>query len=359
MRNPPASTAMENPLKPFRYALALGLATAQLTGAALAADITGAGATFPFPVYSKWAEAYRKETGTGLNYQSIGSGGGIKQIQAKTVDFGATDAPLKGEALTKDGLVQFPTVMGGVVTVVNIPGLEPGKLKLTGELIAEIYAGKITKWSDAKIAKLNEGLKLPDAPITPVYRSDASGTTNIFTTYLSSASEAWKKEFGAATTISWPAGQGGKGNEGVTATVKQVPNAIGYVESAYAKQNKLAYALIQNKAGKFPQPDDKAFQAAAASADWKSAPGFGIALTNQGGDDAWPITAATFILVHKEAADPAKSAAVLKFFDWAYKNGDKLATVLDYVPLPDSVVALVKDEWKQIKDKDGRPVLTQ
>ncbi len=247
-------------MKPFAYALAVGLAAAQLATSALAADITGAGATFPFPVYSKWAEAYRKDSGTGLNYQSIGSGGGIKQIQAKTVDFGATDAPLKPAQLEKDGLVQFPTVMGGVVTVVNIAGLEPGKLKLTGEIVADIYAGKIQKWSDPKIAKLNEGLKLPEANITPIYRSDASGTTNIFTTYLSGVSESWKKEFGAATTISWPVGQGGKGNEGVTATVKQVPNAIGYVESAYAKQNKLAYALIQNKAGKFPQPDDKAFQ---------------------------------------------------------------------------------------------------
>ncbi|WP_192285315.1 phosphate ABC transporter substrate-binding protein PstS, partial [Methylorubrum zatmanii] len=243
-----------------------------------------------------------------------------------------------------------------LVPVVNIAGIEPGKLHLTGEIIAEIYAGKILKWSDAKIAKINEGLKLPDANITPVYRSDASGTTNIFTTYLSSVSEAWKKDFGAATTVSWPVGQGGKGNEGVTATVKQVPNSVGYVESAYAKQNKLSYALIENKAGKFPQPDDKAFQAAAASADWKSTPGFGIALTNQAGADAWPITAATFILVHKEPADAAKSAEVLKFFDWAYKNGDKLASELDYVPLPDAVVTLIHDEWKTIKSKDGKPV---
>ena len=344
-------------MKPFAYALAIGLATAQLASSALAADITGAGATFPFPVYSKWAEAYRKDSGTGLNYQSIGSGGGIKQIQAKTVDFGATDAPLKGAQLEKDGLVQFPTVMGGVVPVVNIAGIEPGKLKLTGEVLADIYAGKIQKWSDPKIAGLNDGVKLPDANITPVYRSDASGTTNIFTTYLSSASETWKKEFGAATTISWPAGQGGKGNEGVTATVKQVPNAVGYVESAYAKQNKLGYALLQNKAGKYPQPDDKAFQAAAASADWKSQPGFGITLTNQAGDGAWPITAATFILVYKEPADAAKTADVLKFFDWAYKNGDTLASELDYVPLPDNVVALIHDEWKSIKGKDGKPIL--
>ncbi|MCJ2084941.1 phosphate ABC transporter substrate-binding protein PstS [Methylobacterium sp. E-005] len=343
-------------MRPFAYALAVGLATVQLASAALAADITGAGATFPFPVYSKWAEAYRKETGSGLNYQSIGSGGGIKQIQAKTVDFGATDAPLKGEQLDKDGLVQFPTVMGGVVPVVNIAGVEPGKLKLTGDVLADIYAGKIAKWTDPRIAKLNEGLKLPETNITPVYRSDASGTTNIFTTYLSQVSDGWKKEYGAATTISWPVGQGGKGNEGVTATVKQVPNSIGYVESAYAKQNKLAYTLLQNKAGKFPQPDDKAFQAAAASADWKAAPGFGISLTNQAGDDAWPITAATFILLRKDPADPAKAAAVLKFFDWAYKNGDKLASDLDYVPLPDNVVSLIHDEWKNVKDKDGKPV---
>jgi len=343
-------------MKPFAYALAVGLATVQLASAALAGDITGAGATFPFPVYSKWAEAYRKETGSGLNYQSIGSGGGIKQIQAKTVDFGATDAPLKGEQLAKDGLVQFPTVMGGVVPVVNIAGVEPGKLKLTGDVLADIYAGKIAKWTDPRIAKLNDGLKLPDTNITPVYRSDASGTTNIFTTYLSQVSEPWKKEYGAATTISWPVGQGGKGNEGVTATVKQVPNSIGYVESAYAKQNKLAYALLQNKAGKFPQPDDKAFQAAAASADWKVAPGFGISLTNQPGDEAWPITAATFILVHKDPADPTKAADVLKFFDWAYKNGDKLASDLDYVPLPDNVVGLIHEEWKTVKGKDGKPV---
>jgi phosphate transport system substrate-binding protein len=343
-------------LRPFAYALAVGLATVQLASAAFAADITGAGATFPFPVYSKWAEAYRKETGSGLNYQSIGSGGGIKQIQAKTVDFGATDAPLKGEQLAKDGLVQFPTVMGGVVPVVNIPGIEPGQLKLTGDVLADIYAGKIAKWTDPRIAKLNDGLKLPDTNITPVYRSDASGTTNIFTTYLSQVSDGWKKDYGAATTISWPVGQGGKGNEGVTATVKQVPNAIGYVESAYAKQNKLSYALLQNKAGKFPQPDDKAFQAAAASADWKAVPGFAISLTNQPGEGAWPITAATFILVHKDPVDPAKAADVLKFFDWAYAKGDKLAADLDYVPLPDNVVELIHQEWKDVKGKDGKPV---
>ncbi|TNC08232.1 phosphate ABC transporter substrate-binding protein PstS [Methylobacterium terricola] len=343
-------------MKPFSYALAIGLATAQIATSAMALDITGAGATFPFPVYSKWAEAYRKETGNGLNYQSIGSGGGIKQIQAKTVDFGATDAPLKGETLAKDGLVQFPTVMGGVVPVVNIAGIKPGEVKLTGEVLAEIYQGKIRKWSDPKIAKLNEGVKLPDAPITPVYRSDASGTTNIFTTYLSDVSPAWKSEFGASTTVSWPAGQGGKGNEGVTAVVKQVPNAIGYVEYAYAKQNNLPVALIQNKDGQYPMPGDEAFQAAAANADWKAAPGFGISLTNQAGAKAWPITAATFILVHKNPADAARTAEVLKFFRWAYKSGGQMATALDYVPLPAKVVTQVEDEWKTIV-KDGKPVL--
>ncbi|WP_298961188.1 phosphate ABC transporter substrate-binding protein PstS [uncultured Methylobacterium sp.] len=344
-------------MKPFSYAIAAGLAAAQIATSAFAADITGAGATFPFPVYSKWAEAYRKETGTGLNYQSIGSGGGIKQIQAKTVDFGATDAPLKGAALDKDGLVQFPTVMGGVVPVANIAGVKTGEVKLTGETLAEIYQGKIKKWSDPKIAKLNEGVKLPDAAITPVYRSDASGTTNIFTTYLSEVSPGWKSELGASTTVSWPAGQGGKGNEGVTAVVKQVPNAIGYVEYAYAKQNNLPVVLIQNKDGQYPMPGDEAFQAAAANANWKSEPGFGISLTNQAGAKAWPITAATFILVHKNSADAARSADVLKFFNWAYQNGDKLATDLDYVPLPEAVVTQVKDEWKKVVGKDGKPVL--
>ncbi|MFE1602720.1 phosphate ABC transporter substrate-binding protein PstS [Methylobacterium sp. ID0610] len=344
-------------MRPFSTALAIGLATVQIATSALAADITGAGATFPFPVYSKWAEAYRKEANVGLNYQSIGSGGGIKQIQARTVDFGATDAPLKGETLEKDGLVQFPTVMGGVVPVVNVPGVKTGEVKLTGEVLAEIYAGKIKKWSDPKIAKLNESVKLPDAVITPVYRSDASGTTNIFTTYLSDVSADWKKEFGASTTVSWPAGQGGKGNEGVTAVVKQVPNAIGYVEYAYAKQNNLPVVLLQNKAGKFPLPGDEAFQAAAANADWKAAPGFGISLTNQPGDKAWPITAATFILIPKSPSDAARATEVLKFFNWAYKSGGKLASDLDYVPLPETVVGLVREEWKKVAGKDGKPVL--
>jgi phosphate transport system substrate-binding protein len=338
------------------YAVGAVVAAAVLSAPVAAADITGAGATFPFPVYSKWAEAYGKETGVGLNYQSIGSGGGIKQIQAKTVDFGATDAPLKGEDLKKHGLVQFPTVMGGVVPVVNIPGVASGQIRLTGELLADIFQGKIAKWSDPRIAALNQGVKLPDAAITPVYRSDASGTTSIFTTYLSQVSESWKSALGAGTTVSWPAGQGGKGNEGVAATVKQVPNAIGYVEYAYAKQSKTPVVLLQNKAGQYPQPEDKSFQAAAANADWGAAPGFGISLTNQPSEAAWPITGATFILVHQAPDKPERTAQVLKFFDWAYKNGGKLASDLDYVPLPGTVVGLIQKEWQVITDKSGKPV---
>ncbi|MBZ6077250.1 phosphate ABC transporter substrate-binding protein PstS [Microvirga puerhi] len=347
-------------MKFLSFAFAAGLAAVSLATPAAAADITGAGATFPFPVYAKWAEAYKKETGNGLNYQSIGSGGGIKQIQAKTVDFGATDAPLKGEDLEKHGLLQFPTVMGGVVPVVNIAGVNAGQLKLTGDVLADIFQGKIAKWNDAKIAKLNEGLKLPDAAITPVYRSDASGTTNVFTTYLSQVSPSWKTDLGANTSVSWPVGQGGKGNEGVAATVKQVPNSIGYVEYAYAKQNNIPFALLQNKAGKFPAPADKAFQAAAANADWTAAPGFGISLTDQAGDEAWPITAPTFILVYKAPEKPEQTAEVLKFFNWAYTKGDKLASDLDYVPLPDNVVKMIETAWaKEIKDKSGQPVFKQ
>jgi phosphate transport system substrate-binding protein len=334
-----------------------GLAVATAAAPVSAADIAGAGATFPFPVYAKWAEAYNKETGTRMNYQSIGSGGGIKQIQAKTVDFGATDAPLKGEDLQKHGLVQFPSVMGGVVPVVNIQGIGAGQLKLSGPVLADIYQGKITKWSDPKIAELNSGVKLPDATITPIYRSDASGTTNVFTTYLSQVSDAWRSSLGAATSITWPTGQGGKGNEGVSALVKQVPNAIGYVEYAYAKQNNISFAQLRNKDGKFVSPDNATFQAAAAGADWTSAPGYGIALTNQPGADAWPITAPTFILVHKDPAKPDQVAEVLKFFDWAYKNGDKMATDLDYVPLPDTVTDMIRKTWTQeIKTSGGQAV---
>ncbi len=344
-------------MKIMTFAVAAGLAVASLTTTASAADITGAGATFPFPVYSKWAEAYKKETGNGMNYQSIGSGGGIKQIQAKTVDFGATDAPMKGADLEKNGLVQFPTVMGAVVPVVNIEGIQPGQLKLTGQVLADIFQGKITKWNDPKIAELNAGVNLPGVNITPIYRSDSSGTTSVFTTYLSQVSKDWASELGANTTISWPVGQGGKGNEGVAATVKQVPNSIGYVEYAYAKQNNIPYTLLQNQAGKYPQPEIKSFQAAAASANWSAAPGFGISLTNQAGEDAWPITNPTFILVHKTADKPEQTAEVLKFFDWAYENGDQLASDLDYVPLPDNVVEQIRTTWaNEIKSASGQPV---
>jgi phosphate transport system substrate-binding protein len=322
-----------------------------------AAEITGAGATFPFPVYAKWAEAYKKETSTSLNYQSIGSGGGIRQIRAKTVDFGATDAPLKGEDLQKNGFVQFPTVMGGVVPVVNLAGVSSGQLKLTGEILADIFNGKISKWNDPKIAGINSGVKLPDATITPMYRSDGSGTTNVFTTYLSQVSESWKSGPGAGTAVEWPVGQGGKGNEGVAALVKQVPNSIGYVEYAYAKQINIPVAQLQNKNGTFVSPDSKSFQAAASGADWTSAPGFGISLTNQPGDEAWPITAPTFVLVYGNPDKPEQVAEVLKFFDWAFKSGDQMATELDYVPLPANVKDMVRKTWSQeIKGRDGKPL---
>lgn len=324
------------------------LAGGACAGTASAQEITGAGASFPFPVYAKWAEAYKAATGISVNYQSIGSGGGIRQIKARTVDFGATDAPLKGDELKSDGLVQFPTVLGGVVPVVNIAGIEAGQVKLTGDVLAEIYAGTVKKWSDPKIAALNGGLKLPDANITPVYRSDASGTTNIFTTYLSESSPAFQKALGMGTTLDWPVGQGGKGNEGVTATVKQVPNAIGYVEYAYAKQNKLATTMLKNNDGQFVGPDAAAFEAAAAGATWSSQPGMGISLTSQPGAKSWPITAPTFVLIPREPKDPKRAAEVVKFFEWAFKSGGKLAEGLDYVALP----AKLEDEIRTMAFKD-------
>lgn len=344
-------------MKLLSFAFAAGLAVASFSTAATAAEITGAGATFPFPIYAKWAEAYKKDTNNSLNYQSIGSSGGIRQIRAKTVDFGATDAPLKGEELEKDGFVQFPMVMGGVVAVYNVQGVPSGKLKLTGDILADIFNGKITKWNDARIAKINEGVTLPEGTITPVYRSDGSGTTSVFTTYLSQVSELWKSGPGAGASVQWPVGQGGKGNEGVAALVKQVPNAIGYVEYAYAKQNSIPFAQLQNKSGKFVAPDAKTFQAAAAGADWKSAPGYGISLTNQTGDEAWPITAPTFILVPKSPEKPEQVAEALKFFDWSFKNGDQMALELDYVPLPAQVKDAVRATWaSDIKDKSGQLV---
>ena len=340
----------------MRKILVLAAVAAGIAGSAQAADITGAGATFPFPIYAKWAEAYKKDTGTGLNYQSIGSGGGIRQIKAKTVAFGATDAPLKGEDLTKDGLIQFPTVMGGVVPAVNIAGVEPGKLKLSGEIIAQIYLGDIKKWNDPKIAALNAGLTLPDANINPVYRSDGSGTTFVFTDYLSKVSADWKSKIGANQSVQWPVGIGGKGNEGVSASVKQVANSIGYVEYAYAKQNKLSHALVKNADGNFPAPEEKAFQAAAANANWQEQPGFGISLNNQKGAQAWPITSATFILVYAKPEKPEETQAALKFFDWAYKSGDKLASDLDYVALPANVKDQVRNAWKGVTDSAGKPI---
>jgi len=336
--------------------LALGICAAS---AAAAADITGAGATFPYPVYAKWAEAYKAKSGNGMNYQSIGSGGGIKQIKAKTVDFGASDAPLKLEELEKEGLVQFPMVMGGVVPVINIEGIKPGEMKLTGKVLADIYLGKVKKWNEPAIADINKGLKLPDSDITVVNRSDGSGTTFIFTNYLSKISTEWKDKVGNAASVSWPAptGAGGKGNEGVASFVQRLKGSIGYVEYAYAKQNKLTYTMLQNREGQFVAPDDKSFQAAAAGADWKNAPGFYEVLTDEPGKASWPITGATFILMHKSQGNADKAKEVLKFFDWAYKDGDKLALDLDYIPMPDAVVKLVQTEWKnKIKDASGKPI---
>jgi phosphate transport system substrate-binding protein len=334
-------------------ATALGLVAAV---PAVAADITGAGATFPYPIYSKWAEAYKAKTGVGLNYQSIGSGGGIKQIIAKTVDFGASDAPLEPAQLEKDGLVQFPMVMGGVVPVYNLEGIKPGGVRLTGPVLADIYLGKITKWNAPAIAALNKGVKLPDQDITVVARSDGSGTTFIFTHYLSKVSAEWKEKAGNNTSVKWPAGVSGKGNEGVAAYVQRLSGSIGYVEYAYALQNKMSYALLQNKDGNFVGPDDKSFRAAAANAQWDKAPGFYLLLTDQAGKESWPITGATFILMHKKQDKPENAAIALKFFDWAYESGDKLALDLDYVPMPDSVVKLVKAEWKKIQDGSGKSI---
>lgn len=326
------------------------------TTTAQAADITGAGATFPFPIYAKWAEAYKAATGIGLNYQSIGSGGGIRQIRAKTVDFGATDAPVKGEELTRDGMIQFPMVMGGVVPALNVQGIGQRGLKLTGPLLSEIFLGDVKKWNDPKIVALNPGVTLPDATINVVYRSDGSGTTFVWTEYLSAVSEAWRTRIGTNTSVQWPVGVGGRGNEGVSGTVRQIANSIGYVEYAYAKQNRLAYALVQNAAGQFPDPDDKSFQAAANGANWEAQPGFGISLNNQRAPEAWPIVSATFILMYTKPADPARSQAALKFFDWAFTNGDKLALDLEYVPLPEPVKAKVRASWKGMTDPAGRPI---
>ncbi len=319
-----------------------------------AQDITGAGASFPAPLYSKWAADYNKATTIKVNYQSVGSGAGIKQIDAKTVDFGASDMPLTDDELNKKAQLQFPTVIGGVVPVVNLAGIAPGKLLLTGEVLADIYLGKITKWDDAAIKALNPTLSLPDALIAPVRRSDGSGTSFIFTNYLSKISAEWKTKVGESTAPNWPVGLGGKGNEGVSAFVSRIPNSIGYVEYSYVKQNKMTYAKLKNSAGTFVDPDDTAFKAAAAGADW--AKSFYQILTNQPGKDSWPITGATFILMHKVQDKPANASSALKFFDWAYKNGDKTADDLDYVPMPNSVKDAIRKSWSQIKDASGKAI---
>jgi phosphate transport system substrate-binding protein len=338
-------------------ATALLSAGAMFNASAEVNSISGAGATFPYPVYAKWAEAYHQKTGVKMNYQSIGSGGGIKQIKAKTVDFGASDAPLKAEELDKAGLMQFPMVMGGVVPVVNLAGVKPGGIKLTPELLADIYLGKIKHWNDKRIQEANPGVNLPSKGITVVHRSDGSGTTWIFTNYLTKVSKSWAEKVGNNKSVAWPAGVGGKGNEGVASYVSRIKGSIGYVEYAYALQNKMTYALLQNREGHFVAPTSEAFQAAAANADWSHAPGFYMVLTDQPGKDSWPITGATFILVYKSQAKPATGAAVLKFFDWAYHNGGKMAEGLDYVPMPSSVVSLVEKTWaKEVKGANGETV---
>ncbi|MFM2287032.1 MAG: phosphate transport system substrate-binding protein [Pseudomonadota bacterium] len=332
-------------------ALALGaVATAS------AADISGAGATFPYPVYSKWAEAYKVKTGVGLNYQSIGSGGGIKQIKAATVTFGASDKPLELKDLDEAGLVQFPMVIGGVVPVINVPGIKPGELQLDGATLAAIYLGEIANWNDARIKALNPKAALPNLAIAPVYRSDGSGTNFLFTTYLSGVSETFKTKVGANSSVEWPSGIGAKGNEGVANMTTQTSGAVGYVEYAYAKQNGMTFLRMKNKDGKFVAPEAKAFQAAAANADWEKAPGYYLILTDQAGTASWPITGASFIIMYKTPKDAAASLEALKFFAWAYKDGTDLANQLDYVPLPEKVAKLVEKTWKGAIMVDGKPL---
>lgn len=331
---------------------------AGFAGAAFSQEITGAGATFPAPVYAKWAEAYQKAKGVRMNYQSIGSSGGIRQITAKTVDFGATDAPLKPEQLEKDGLMQFPAVIGGVVPVVNIAGVNPGDMRLTGQVLGDIYLGKITKWNDKAITDLNPKVKLPAQDIAVVRRADGSGTTFIFTNYLAKVNAEWKGKIGEGQAVQWPTGMGGKGNEGVAAFVQRLPGAIGYVEYAYAKQNKLAHTLMRNADGQFVEPDDETFKAAAAGADWSKA-AFGAILTDQPGKASWPITGATFILLHTAQAKPQQAIEVMRFFDWSFANGGKLAADLDYVPLPDALTKQIRGVWAaQVKDSSGKVLWT-
>jgi len=335
-------------------AAALATVTLGFSGAAMAADITGAGATFPFPIYAKWAEAYKKETGTGLNYQSIGSSGGIRQIRAKTVAFGATDAPVPGADLDKDGMVQFPAIIGGTVPVFNLDGFKNGELRVTGPVLAEMFLGTISKWNDPKLAALNPGKKLPDQAITIVHRADGSGTTFNWTDYLTSVSKDWADKVGKGAAVKWPAATsvGGKGNEGVAANVTRTKGSLGYVEYAYAKKNNIPVLALQNKDGKYVMPDDLTFAAAAANANWSSVPGMGISLVSQPGADAYPVVTASFILMYKDPANKGESAEVLKFFDWAFKSGKALATDLDYVPLPDKLTNEIRQNvWSQVKTK--------
>ena len=342
----------------LRTSFAAAVISLMASQAAGAVDISGAGATFPFPIYAKWADAYKKETGNGLNYQSIGSGGGIKQIKAKTVTFGASDMPLEAADLAASGLVQFPTVVGGDVPVVNLDGIKPGELVLDGPTLAKIFLGEITSWDDPAIKKLNPKAKLPSQAIIVLHRSDGSGTTFIWTNYLSKVSDDWKSKVGASTAVEWPVGLGAKGNEGVANNVTQTKGAIGYLEYAYVKQNKLTYVDVINKSGKAVAPSAERFQAAAANADWANAPGFYQILTDEPGAKSWPISGATFILIPKAPDDPAAAAEALKFFSWAYEKGAKMAEDLDYVPLPKTVVALIKKSWAaEIKGADGKPLV--
>lgn len=344
-------------MKSIRHAcltVTLGVALMSLATLSAAQDVTGAGASFPAPLYAKWASDYNKATKVRINYQSVGSGAGIKQIDSKTVDFGASDMPLKDDDLAKKGLMQFPMVIGGVIPVVNIKGIAPGQIKLTGQVLGDIYLGKITKWTDPAIKALNPSLPLPDAAIAPIRRADGSGTSFIFTNYLSKVNAEWKAKVGEGTAVNWPLGVGGKGNEGVAAYVGRLPNSIGFLEYAYVKQNKMTYVQLKNAVGNFVSPNDTAFKAAAAGADWSKS--FYQILTDEPGKDSWPITGATFILMHKAQDKPAQAAASLKFFDWAYKNGDKTAANLDYVPMPASVKAIVGKAWGEIKDTSGKVV---
>ena len=336
----------------FVQSAMLGLGAVLLAGAVQAQDITGAGATFPFPIYAKWAEAYKEATGVGMNYQSIGSSGGLKQIRSKTVTFGASDAPVGGAELDKDGMVQFPAIIGGTVPVINLAGFKPGELRITGPILAEMFMGKITKWNDPKFGALNPGKNLPDESITIVHRADGSGTTFNFTDYLSSISKDWADSVGKGAAVKWPAPSsvGGKGNEGVAANVNRIKGSVGYVEYAYVKKNKMNFMQLQNANGKYVSPDDLTFAAAAAGADWFSVPGMGVSMVNAKGDTSWPISTASFILMYKNPTDKAASDSALKFFDWSFKNGKKMAAELDYVPLPDALTDQIRSKvWTQIK----------